>query len=419
MSLDLSTVSTAKAVPLHQLASAIQEVLEDNFQGTHLLTAEIASLSDTNTRGHCYLELVDRNPFTGEETRLRATIWANRWRVISHYFTQETGQRLAKGLQILFEGQLTFHPTYGLSLNITNVDAGYTLGRQKQALEKIIAKLKEEGLLEKQQELTIEPVLQRIAVISSPSAAGYQDFVHQLQGNSYGYAFALTLFTATMQGADTESSVINALQAIERRITDFDAVAVIRGGGADQDLVGFNSYALGKALAEFSLPILTGIGHERDTTVPDMVAYHRLKTPTAVAEHLIELAALYEGEVDEVVSSITGKVSSYFLQQQNRLNRLETGFIGNVASYLPNQSTKLATLTQRLQAAAMRTLEGQQLFLSSLQKQVQLLNPKSQLKRGYALVYNDKGRAKTPKQLKGTLRIILDTGEAKGTFTPQ
>lgn len=416
---DLFAEAPASSVTLAQLAFAIREVLDDNFAGTHRITAEIASISAANARGHCYLELVDRDPRSGEEARLRANIWANRWRVIDHYFQQETGQRLAKGMQILLEGQLTYHPAYGLSLNILSIDATYTLGRQKQALEKILARLTEEGLMTIQKELEVEPVLQRIAVISSPSAAGYQDFVHQLEANPYGYRFGLTLFTAVMQGTETEASILNALDAIRRRAAEFDAVAVLRGGGADQDLVAFNSYLLGKALAEFPLPILTGIGHERDTTVPDLVAYQRLKTPTAVAEYLIEQAALYEGELDDAADALQTSINTRLLQEQNRLARLENTLLGNTAAYLPTQTATLNLLADRIAAAATRVHDTQRFTLESLEKQLHLLDPRLQLKRGFALVYGKKGLARKPADLKGPLRIVVEKGEVQGSFTPE
>ena len=416
---DLFAEAPASTVTLAQLAFAIREVLDDNFAGTHRITAEIASISAANARGHCYLELVDRDPRSGEEARLRANIWANRWRVIEHYFQQETGQRLAKGMQILLEGQVTYHPAYGLSLNILSIDAAYTLGRQKQALEKILARLTEEGLMTIQKALEVEPVLQRIAVISSPSAAGYQDFVHQLEANPYEYRFGLTLFTAVMQGAETEASILNALDAIRRRASDFDAVAVLRGGGADQDLVAFNSYPLGKALAEFPLPILTGIGHERDTTVPDLVAYQRLKTPTAVAEYLIEQAAVYEGELDDAADTIQTSVNTSLLQEQNRLARLENSVLGNTAAYLPTQAATLSLLADRIAAAATRLQDAQRFSLDSLEKQLHLLDPRLQLKRGFALVYGKKGLVRKPADLKGPVRIVVEKGEVKGSFTPE
>ena len=410
------TYTAPRAVRLSELASALKEVLEDNFGGTHLITAEIASLSAQNARGHCYMELVDRNPLTGEESRMRATCWATRWRVVSHYFEQEAGQKLAKGMQVLIEGQLAYHPTYGLSLNIVGVDAGYTLGRQKQEMERILLRLQEEGLMELQKQLEPKPVLQRIAVISSPSAAGYQDFVEQLKGNPYDYSFELTLFTAVMQGPDTEASILNALQAIRLRMADFDCVAILRGGGADQDLVAFNSYALGKSLAEFGLPILTGIGHERDTTVPDLVAYNRSKTPTALAEYLIELASSYEGELNEAADAITATLNTWLLTQQNRLARLESGLVGNAAGALPAQATRLTSLCERTGAAARRWLDGQSHVLDMRTQQTRLLDPGVQLKRGFALIYNEKGIVRSPAGLKGPMRIVLAEGEAKGEF---
>ncbi len=405
------------AVPLYQLAAALAEVIDDQFGTTQRLTAEIASLTDKNARGHCYLDLLDRDPATGEETRIRATIWASRWRMIDHYFAQEAGQRLAKGMQVLLEGTVGFHPTYGLSINITHIDAAYTLGRQRQALERILAQLQTEGLMELQKATQAPPVLQRIAVISSPSAAGYQDFVHQLEGNPYGYAFSHTLFTAIMQGAETEASVLNALAAIGFRADEFDCVALIRGGGADQDLVAFNTYGLGKSLAEFPLPVLTGIGHERDTTVPDLVAYARLKTPTAVAEYLIEQAASYEAALDNAAQRISQHMQTWLLQAQNQLARAENTLLGRASAYLPRQATRLTSLCERITAAAHRRLDKDRYTLDARAQKAQLLDPRLQLRRGFALVYKDGQLLKDPAQAHGPLILRLAEGQAEGIFT--
>lgn len=405
------------AIPLYQLAEALAEVIDDQFGLPQRYTAEIASLSSTNARGHCYLELLDKNPHTGQEARIRAMIWASRWRVINDHFYRETGQRLAKGMQILLEGNVSYHAQYGLGIDISYIDTAYTLGRQRQALELILMKLDAEGLMALQKALEVPPVLQRVAVISSPSAAGYQDFVHQLEGNPYGYAFSHTLFTAVMQGAETEASVLNALAAIGFRADEFDCVALIRGGGADQDLVAFNTYGLGKSLAEFPLPVLTGIGHERDTTVPDLVAYARLKTPTAVAEYLIEQAATYEAALDEAAQRIGQHMQTWLLQAQNRLARAENTLLGRASAYLPRQATRLTSLCERITAAAHRRLDKDRYTLDGRAQKAQLLDPRLQLRRGFALIYKDGQLLKDPAQAQGPLTLHLAEGKAKGTFT--
>jgi len=407
------------ALTLYQLAAALQNVVDEQFAGTHLLVAEIASLSDTNARGHCYLELLDKDPATGQECRMRATIWATRYRVLAHYFLSETGQRLSKGLQILFQAELAYHPTYGLSLNITEIDAGFTLGRQQLALEKILAQLTTQGLLALQQNLTPPPVLQNLAIISSPSAAGYQDFVHQLEANTYRYAFTHTLYTAIMQGAETETSILRALEVIARQAQAYDAVVLIRGGGADQDLMGFNTYALGKALAQFPLPVLTGIGHERDNTVPDRVAYRRLKTPTAVAEYLIERAATFEQEIDEAWGNLTAEAQNVLLTQQNRLASAENSLLGTARALMPAQHSRLATLAERVAGLAQRSLTIQALELNASAEKIRLLDPRLPLKRGYALVYKDTTLLRMPTDIKGEIRVVLEHGQASGIFTPQ
>ena len=407
------------AIPLYQLAAALAEVIDDQFGSTQRYTAEIASIGSANARGHCYLELLDKDPRTGQEARIRAMIWANRWRVIGDQFLRETGQRLAKGMQILLEGVVTYHPQYGLGLDISYIDTAYTLGRQRQALERILAQLQLEGLMELQQALPVPPVLQRIAVISSPNAAGYQDFVHQLEGNPYGYAFSHTLFTAVMQGEETEASVLNALAAVGFRADEFDCVAVIRGGGADQDLVAFNTYGIGKSLAEFPLPVLTGIGHERDTTVPDLVAYARLKTPTAVAEYLVEQAATYEAALDDAAERIGRHLQTWQLQAQNQLARLENTLLRRASGYLPGQATRLTSLCERITAAAHRRLDKDRYAVEAMAQKAHLLDPRLQLRRGFALVYKDGRLLRSPAQAQGPLTLRLAEGEAQGTFTPQ
>lgn len=271
---------------LTELCAQISEALEMSLAPTYWVRAEVSSLT---ARGHCYMELIEKGADQQIAARVRATCWQTTWRMLSAYFQTETGQSLSVGMQILVEVEVSFHAAYGLSLNIRNIDPQYTLGDLARQRQETIAQLEQEGLMERQPSLELPTLVRRLAVISSDSAAGYQDFVCQLLHEASETAvFRITseLYPAVMQGNGAESSILSALQAIEAKKGLYDAVIIIRGGGATTDLSCFDSYMLCRAIALFPLPILSGIGHTRDVSVLDMVCHMALKTPTAVASFL-------------------------------------------------------------------------------------------------------------------------------------
>ena len=289
---------SSQFISLYDLSVLIREVIGDNFPEYLWIVAEIASIRE-NQNGHCYLELVDKN----EEkiiAQARANIWAYNYRTLIQTFEKATGETLKKGMKILFHAQVQYHEVYGLSLNIRDIDPTYSTGEMARKKKEVIERLIREGLMEANKALLLPLVPQRIAIISSPTAAGYGDFCTHLQENPFKYQFSLSLFPALMQGEEAAESMVMALQQIQSQLNNFDLVIIIRGGGSQVDLSCFDNYTLAVEVARFPLPVITGIGHERDDTVVDMVAHTKKKTPTAVAEFVISGARMFEENIQKL-----------------------------------------------------------------------------------------------------------------------
>ena len=307
------------SLTLSELCSLIGEALDDSLAPSYWVQAEISSLSEKG--GHLYLELVD-----GKTAKMRATCWAGNKEILMAYFESETGQRLQAGMAVLVETEIQFHPVYGLSLSIVGIDPSYTLGDIAQQRQRTIAQLEKDGLLDAQQLLPIPTLIRRIAVISSPNAAGYEDFKHQLELSPF--TFHLSLFPAIMQGEGAEQSILAALEEISmvngkcQNGKCFDIVAIIRGGGATTDLNCFDSYTLCAVCAQFELPILTGIGHTRDVSVLDLVARQALKTPTAVAEWLIHRMDEQTNRIADLLARLQRTAERQILIRKHRVELL-------------------------------------------------------------------------------------------------
>ncbi len=289
---------SSQFITLYDLNVLIREVIGDNFPEYLWIVAEIAGIRE-NQNGHCYLDLVDKN----EEkiiAQARANIWAYNYRTLIQTFEKATGETLKKGMKILFNAQVQYHEVYGLSLNIRDIDPTYSTGEMARKKKEVIERLIREGLMEANKALLLPLVPQRIAIISSPTAAGYGDFCTHLQENPFKYQFSLSLFPALMQGEEAAESMVMALQQIQSQLNNFDLVIIIRGGGSQVDLSCFDNYTLAAEVARFPLPVITGIGHERDDTVVDMVAHTKKKTPTAVAEFVISGARMFEENVQKL-----------------------------------------------------------------------------------------------------------------------
>jgi exodeoxyribonuclease VII large subunit len=315
-----------RSITLKELYSLIGETIHDTFDHSYWIKAEIAKLTE-NYSGHCYLELVEKS--TENENIVaqgKAMIWSNIYRMLKAYFKTTTNRELAEGMKILFKARVEFHAVYGLSLNITDIDASYTIGDLALRKNLIIKKLKDEGVFDINRETMLSIVPQRIAVISSETAAGYNDFVTHLTENSAFYNFQITFFPAIMQGAKAEESIISALDSIYDSINKYDVVVIIRGGGSQTDLSCFDSYLLACHVAQFPIPIITGIGHEQDDSVTDMVAHTRLKTPTAVAEFLIDQFAAFEEKIDSylqwTVDTCRDNINEQLISLERQLNQL-------------------------------------------------------------------------------------------------
>ena len=283
--------------------------------------AEISEMKQNRT-GHCYLDLVEVDPATHEvKARVRATIWTYTFRMLKPYFETTTGQAFSDGINVLVQAKVEFHPVYGLSLNIRDIDPAYTMGDMARRRMTIVRRLETEGVLDMNKGLALPVVPQRIAVISSPTAAGLQDFFNQLNDNPHGFRFYTRLFPAVMQGKEAAASIRTALDLIFEYENFFDVVVLIRGGGAQLDLACFDDYDLAFYVTQFPLPVLTGIGHDKDESVVDMVAHTKLKTPTAVAEFLVSGALVFEQSLAEREKSLASLAGEILNTQNDFLRR--------------------------------------------------------------------------------------------------
>ena len=349
-----------KQYSLSELCAEIQEVVENDLLERYWVRAEIASLS---ARGHCYMELVEKAEDNMLAAKVRATCWSNVYSLLSAYFIQETGQTLRVGMQVLVEVSVTFHPVYGLSLNVWNIDPTYTQGDLAKQRQATIRRLTEDGVMELQQSLKLPTLIHKVAVISAADAAGYGDFCDQLQNNRFGFRFELSLFAATMQGDNAPRSIIQALGKIASEEEKWDMVVIIRGGGATTDLGCFDDYELASHCAQCPLPILSGIGHTRDMSIVDMVVHTSVKTPTAAAEWLIERTA----------------------EQVELINQLELRLQRATQHTVIQENNKLQTYIQRMSHAVQRLLIQEQNRLQMWNKTIELHSPERIFQMGYSL----------------------------------
>lgn len=312
------------AISLYELNALIKNVLDNSLPDMFWIRAETSDVR-VNQNGHCYLEFIEKdNRGKNLIAKSRAMIWANTFHLLKAYFESSTKQPFTSGLKVLVQVSVEFHELYGFSLTVHDIDPSYTLGDQALNRAAILKQLEEEGVLYLNKELDLPVPTNRIAIISSPTAAGYEDFLDQLSKNPYGFAFYTKLFPAIMQGDRSEDSIISALEHIYEYIDLFDAVVIIRGGGATSDLSCFDSYKLAANCAQFPLPVITGIGHERDETVLDIVAHTRAKTPTAVAEFLISNLSETAYELENLSQNIVALVTQQIQEETARLDLLET-----------------------------------------------------------------------------------------------
>lgn len=372
-------------VTLSELQRVIRDKLYEAMPGFFWVIAEIAEMK-VNSSGHCYLELTGCDTPGGKVTsRARATVWAARFRSINASFESITGIKLAPGITILLKATVDYHELYGLSLNIADIDASYTAGEQALKREAVIRRLKQEGVISMNQELSLAPYPRKIAVISSPGAAGYDDFLKHLHSNSYGFVFVTTLFEAVMQGESTERSVIEALNRIAEAANEYDAVALIRGGGSVTDLSWFDSYGIAFHITQFPLPLLTGIGHQKDLSVADMVSWRALKTPTAVADFLVSETLEAERLVNDLASRIASAATEIMAGNEEHLQSLQSHIAGSARLVVRVKRELLGYSTGMVERIAGDTLRKSLNLTDRLAETLRHLGPENVLRRGFTM----------------------------------
>ena len=399
---------------LSELGKCIKMTLKTAFSEPVWVRAEISEMHE-NVSGHCYLDLIEKADDTDVlVAKQKATIWAFTYRMLKPYFESETGATLRAGMKVLLLCDVEFHEVYGVSLNVRDIDPAFTVGEMAVRRAEIIRRLTDDGIVDMNKQQPLAPVPQRVAVISSATAAGYGDFCDQLRNNVFGYTFYTKLFPATMQGAQTEQSVVAALDKICDFIDNFDVVVIIRGGGATSDLVAFDNYNLALHCAQFPLPIISGIGHQRDESVVDLVAHTRVKTPTAAAEFLVARINDFEKNIDEMAQNVAFSarevVHDELLRLQQRIARL-----GVVQRVCVRHDAALQHLTMRLRNAAKMAISSEEKRMALVEKSIEYADPATLLQRGFTLT------TKHGKIVKSVCDVapgdIVTTHLADGAFT--
>ena len=374
-------------ITLRELQRRVKTVLEGQFALPVWVSAEISDLK-VNYSGHCYLELVEKGGDNGVPTaQARAVVWRSQYPRIAAYFEAETGQRLAPGLKILAKVLVSYHELYGFSLQITDIDPSYTLGDLERQRQQTIAQLQQDGVWEMNREVAMPTVVQRVAVVSSVNAAGYQDFCKELEKSPY--RFEVTLFDAFMQGEAAEQSIIDALCRVADRMEEFDAVVMIRGGGSRSDLNCFNAYRLCSYVAQFPLPVITGIGHDKDTSVADMVAHTALKTPTAVAGWLVERMSGIDGWLDGAALQLHDGVLRLTRREQLHLEELAGDLRHLPAGLLRQRGLELENRNAAFRQAVEMFLRQQRQHLGTTAELIESRSPRHILRMGFAVVRSE------------------------------
>ncbi len=375
---------------LFDLLSEVRQYLKAAFAEAYWVIAEIAEAKE-HQRGHCYLTLVERR----EEriaAQIKANIWAYEYRRLIQKFTNATGEGFKPGMKVLLLVTIDCHELYGMSFNIKDIEPSYTLGEMALKRREIIERLTREGLIEKNRSIPLPLAPQRIAIISSSQAAGYGDFMDQITNNPYGYRFKTTLFPALMQGEAAEESIIKALDAIVSSKETYDLLVIIRGGGSSIDLSCFDSYEISAKVANFPMPVITGIGHEKDETIVDMVAHTPLKTPTAVADFLLSGLSSFEEAMIGLYQRLKTIASRYLKQQEQRLNSLSARFFLGTRNFTVQGNSSLDMLSLRLSGASHALIARHLAVTEHLEQALRHLSPENVLKRGYSIT-TYKGKA--------------------------
>ena len=428
-------MNTTSHMSLYELNAIVRDVISMSLPDSYWVEAELSEAREAYG-GHCYMELIQKEDGSNTPVaKAHAACWRNRWLAIKPYFERVTGQRIHAGMKVLLKVHAQFHENYGFSWIVDDIDPNYTLGDMARKRMEIIQALKDEGVFDLQKELCLPMFCQRIAVVSSASAAGYGDFCNQLADNAYGLKFKTALFAATMQGEGVEQSVIAALDHINAEYENWDCVVIIRGGGATSDLSGFDTLALAENVANFPLPIITGIGHERDESVLDMISFQRVKTPTAAAAFLIDHLTNVYARVEDAQETIANYVqrrlqvermrferlsnniptlfSLVKTKQTARLDRLMSHLSSSVQLKLANAQRKMEVLSQNIQPILERKMLTERHRLQMLNQRMKSQDPELLLKRGYSITLKDGKSVRNAAGLKKGDR--LETRFAEGS----
>jgi exodeoxyribonuclease VII large subunit len=408
-----------KRLTLFELNHLVRDVLECEMPDEYWVEAELSECRES--KGHCYMELIQKDERNATPiAKADAKCWASKWMLIRPYFERTTGERLRAGMKVLLKVYPQFHEAFGFSWIVTDIDPTYTLGDMARKRQEIIRQLKEEGVFDLQRELELPLFCQHIAVISSESAAGYGDFCHQLSDNPYGFQFQTQLFPAIMQGEGVSQSIISALENIYNGQCStvngpcFDCVVIIRGGGATSDMSGFDTLSLAENVANFPLPIITGIGHDRDESILDMVSHTRVKTPTAAAAFLVD-------HLKGVLDTIEGAQSLITHYARQKLSTLQSQ-LATIQEILPKlflavkirQDARIENLEARFPLLAERRLTAERHRLQLTEEKLKALDPQLLLKRGYSITLHNGKAVHNPLALKAGDEI--ETRLEKGTI---
>ena len=401
---------------LLELNRLVRATIEDTLCEQYWLEAEIGQIGENN--GHCYLEFIQK--VEGHNTpvaRAKAKCWRNVWGSVRPYFEHTTGQTLTLGMKVLVLVHPDFHEAFGFSWIVDDIDPRFTLGDMARRRQEIIRQLKAEGVFDLNRELPLPLFTQRIAVISSSTAAGYGDFCRQLEENKRGFRFSVTLYESLMQGEGVERSIIAALDKINAHIDDYDCVVIIRGGGATSDMSGFDSLLLAENVANFPLPVITGIGHDRDECILDMVSHTRVKTPTAAAAFLIDRLEQVARRIDDAADRITSYVQHRMEIEKMRLSRAAERIPILFSLVKSKQENKMETLNQRIASAVQRLIDRRRHTLDILEQRTKSLDPTLLLQRGYSITLVNGHALRSPSAVKPGDVIVtrLADGTVKST----
>ena len=425
-----------KTVTLFELNSLVREVISSTLSEEYWVEAELSEVHEV--RGHCYMELIQKELFSNTPVaKASAKCWKNKWILLREKFQKVTREGLKPGMKVLLKVYADFHEAYGFAWIVTDINPEFTMGDMARKRQEIIDTLKREGIFELQKELVLPLFAQRIAVISSENAAGYGDFCHQLADNPQQLKFYTRLFPAVMQGEGVEESVIGALNSINEDIEKFDAVVIIRGGGATSDLSGFDTLRLAENVANFPIPIITGIGHDRDESIVDMVAHTKVKTPTAAAALLIDhlnhvLERLLDAQAELIAAvrhrseleqarlvRMSEKIPMLFslvkTRQEQRIERHLANITASLNDKLSREHHRLSLIESQFGPTLLQQLTRENYRLQLLQQRLEALNPQRLLQRGYSITLCKGKVVRDARQLKAGDEI--ETKLANGKIT--